>query len=171
MERIQAGQINLSPIAALRPPPAARSRAQLYATGDPRSPRHGLESPCHVARAFQPVGLGRPVRSAIRRPSSALRSLLSKILPCVPCVPWANPPSSCICLPVIYPILAPFALLCGQPSVLRPPSSAREDAPHHFNHALEIGLTQVRPRRQAQAVIKQSLGHGASHANAVFENE
>ena len=55
----------------LSPPPAARSRAQLYATGDPRSPRHGLESPCHVARAFQPVGLGRAVRSAFRHPSSA----------------------------------------------------------------------------------------------------
>ena len=56
----------------LRPPHAARSRAQLYATGDPRSPRHGLESPCHVARAFQPVGLGRAVRSVRRRPPSVL---------------------------------------------------------------------------------------------------
>ena len=71
----------------LRPPSAARSRAQLYATGDPRSPRHGLESPCHVARAFQPVGLGRAV-------PSALRSLLSKILPCVPFFPrwFVDPP-------------------------------------------------------------------------------
>ena len=57
----------------LRPPPAARSRAQLYANGDPLSPRHGLESPCHVARAFQPVGLGRAVRSVLRPPSSAHR--------------------------------------------------------------------------------------------------
>ena len=128
-----------------------------------------------VARAFQPVGLGRAVRSA-RRPSSAvshpfsvlrpLRSLLSEILPCVPSIPWAaqrvtlrpairgrpdmgwknpppsdhsvpscqkffrvfrvfrgptlRPPPSCICLPVIHPILAPFAPLRGQPSALCP---------------------------------------------------
>ena len=130
-----------------------------------------------VARAFQPVGLGRAVRSA-RRPSSAvshpfsvlrpLRSLLSEILPCVPSIPWAaqrvtlrpairgrpdmgwknpppsdhsvpscqkffrvfrvfrgptlRPPPSCICLPVIHPILAPFAPLRGQPSALCPVS-------------------------------------------------
>ena len=39
-------------------------------------PRHGLESPCHLARAFQPVGLGRAVRSA-RRPPSVVRPLPS----------------------------------------------------------------------------------------------
>jgi len=73
----------------LRPPPAARSRAPLYATGDPRSPRHGLESPCHVARAFQPVGLGRAVRSAVRSPSSALRRPSSVRRPPFP--PVKNP--------------------------------------------------------------------------------
>ena len=57
-------------VSLLRPPSSAsaRSRAQLYATGDPRSPRHGLESPCHVARAFQPVGLGRARPSSVLRP-------------------------------------------------------------------------------------------------------
>ena len=53
-------------------------------TGDPRSPRHGLESPCHVARAFQPVGLGRAVRpppSALRPPPSAFRPPSSVLRP------------------------------------------------------------------------------------------
>ena len=35
--------------------------------------------------------------------------------------PTLRPPPSCICLPVIYPILAPFAPLCVQPSVIPPP--------------------------------------------------
>ena len=53
-------------------------------------------------------------------PLRPLRSLLPKILPCVPCFPWANPPSSAICPPPSRPILAPFAPLCVQPSVIPP---------------------------------------------------
>ena len=72
---------------------------------DPRSPRHGLESPCHVARAFQPVGLGRTVRSAVRSPSSALRRPSSVRRPPFP--PVKNP-SVCSVFSV------------GQPSAFRP---------------------------------------------------
>ena len=64
----------------LRPPSAARWQiacAAIRDRRDPRSPRHGLESPCHVARAFQPVGLGRAVRSVLRPAAHrSLRSLL-----------------------------------------------------------------------------------------------
>ena len=49
-----------------------------------------------LARAFQPVGLGRAMRPPPPSALRSLRSLLSKILPCVPCVPWANPPSSAV---------------------------------------------------------------------------
>ncbi len=120
MERIQAGQINLSPIAALRPPPAARSRAQLYATGAIRgrpdmgwkahATWHGLSSPWVWDGPYAPPSALRP-----------LRSLLSKILPCVPCFPWAYPPPAALCPPPSRPTSAPFAPLCVQPSVIPPP--------------------------------------------------
>ena len=59
---------------------------------DSRSPRHGLESPCHVARAFQPVGLGRAVRSALRQ---LLRPPISPFPPVKnPSVCSVGPPSA-----------------------------------------------------------------------------
>ena len=70
-------------------PDRGRGSTRHATTGDPQSPRHGLESPCHVARAFQPVGFGRAVRSAVRSPSSALRRPSSVRRPPFP--PVKNP--------------------------------------------------------------------------------
>ena len=96
-------------VSLLRPPSSAsaRSRAQLYATDDPRSPRHGLESPCHVARAFQPVGLGRALR---------------------PLPPSASPPSD-LSVPSCQKSFRVFRVFRGPTlrcpfSVVRRPSSA-----------------------------------------------
>ena len=147
----------------LRPPHAARSRAQLCAAirdrRDPRSPRHGLESPCHVARAFQPVRLGRAVRSVrprssavrppsdfcdfcaflrptLRRPSSAVSRpirflrLLRFFAANPPLAVFSRRPSV-VRRPSSHPILAPFAPLGGQPSAVRSQPSVFRRQPSH----------------------------------------
>ena len=91
---------------------------------DPRSPRHGLESPCHVARAFQPVGLGRAVRSAVRCP----------------------------------PILAPFALLCGQPSVVPHPTVI-------CRAAARFSDSTVHRQRHPNSTSTTNTDNGIAHAN------
>jgi len=70
------------PSAVCRPrPPSPALRSPLSALPvnrvaqpirDRPPPRHGLESPCHAARAFKPVGFGRAVLSALRPPSAIL---------------------------------------------------------------------------------------------------
>ena len=127
-------------VSLLRPPSSAsaRSRAQLYATGDPLSPRHGLESPCHVPRAFQPVGLGRAVRSVLRPPSVFRRQ-----------------PS--------HPILASFAPLGGQPSAVRPQSSAVSRQPSAVPSDSCAFCASLRPTLRCPSSVLRRLSSAFGH--------
>ena len=87
----------------LRPPPTARCQIACAAICDRRS----AVAPTWAGKPM-PRGTGFPARGfgtepPCARPSSALRflrSLLSKILPCVP---WANPPPSVLRRPPLLP--------------------------------------------------------------------
>ena len=119
----------------LRPPHAARSRAQLYATGAIRgrpdmgwkahATWHGLSSPWVWGGPYAlrcPSSVVRRPSFAVSRPIRFLRLLRFFA---------ANPPLSVLSRPPSvfrrqpsHPILASFAPLGGQPSAVRPQSSA-----------------------------------------------
>ena len=139
----------------LRRPPAARSRAQLYATGDPRSPRHGLESPCHAARAFQPVGLGRAVLSALRQLPDRVRSYTRPAIRGRPDMGWkAHATWHGLSSPWVSDgTYAPPTVLRPQPSVILCRAAAR------------FSESTVHRQRHPNSTRTTNTDNGIAHAN------